>query len=269
MKRMFGGIPLCGWAVVITALLLTAPLAAQTGLGTVKGTVLDATGAAIPGAKVTLTNEQTNISRESETSSVGTYEFPAVPIGSYKLTVQAQGFKRYEGTFNVQAGQTIAIDPALEVGTVDTVIEVTGVAPTITTTGMEVSDVKDALRIRQLPLNGRAISNLFDLTPGVEGGGNPRVNGMKVGSTEMTLDGISLVDRFGGGIARVQPGLDTVEEFRIETVGSNARNSRPATVTLVTKSGTNEFHGTAFATHPTTLLGCAPASARTATPPPS
>lgn len=255
MKRIFGGIPFFGLAVVMMAVLWTTPVFAQTGLGTVKGTVLDATGAAIPAAQVTLTNEQTNAARESQTTSVGVYEFPAVPIGPYKLTVQAQGFKRYEGTFSVQAGQTVAIDPALEVGTVDTVIEVTGVAPTITTTGMEVSDVKDALRIRQLPLNGRAISNLFDLTPGVEGGGNPRVNGMKVGSTEMTLDGISLVDRFGGGIARVQPGLDTVEEFRIESVGSNARNSRPATITLVTKSGTNEFHGSAFATHRNNAAG--------------
>src|SRR4030095_15037599 len=87
------------------------------------------------------------------------------------------------------------------------------------------------------------------LTPGVEGGGNPRVNGMKVGSVEMLIDGISLVDRFGGGIARVQPGLDTVQEFRVETVGSDARYSRPATVILATRSGTNEFHGSAFETH--------------------
>jgi hypothetical protein len=254
MKRNFGGIPFIGLAVLLTA-LLAMPALAQTGLGTVKGTVLDATGAAIPAAAVSLTNQETNVTRESQTTDVGVYEFPGVRLGPYKLTVQAEGFKRYEGTFIVQAGQTVAIDPALEVGAVDTVIEVTGAAPVITTTGMEVSDVKDALRIRQLPLNGRAITNLFDLTPGVEGGANPRVNGMKVGSTEMTLDGISLVDRFGGGIARVQPGLDTVEEFRIETAGSNARNSRPATVTLVTKSGTNEFHGSAFATHRNNAAG--------------
>src|SRR5207249_4445231 len=112
----------------------------------------------------------------------------------------------------------------------------------------EISDVKDALRIRQLPLNGRSISNLFDLTPGVEGGGNARVNGLKVGSLEMLVDGVSIVDRFGGGIARVQPGLDTIQEFRIETSGSSARYSRPATITLVTKSGTNQIHGSVFET---------------------
>src|SRR5206468_4083279 len=113
----------------------------------------------------------------------------------------------------------------------------------------EISDVKDALRIRQLPLNGRTISNLYDLTPGVEGGGNARVNGLKVGSLEMLVDGLSIVDRFGGGIARVQPGLDTVEEFRIETVGSDASYSRPANVTISTRSGTNAFHGSLFETH--------------------
>ena len=89
------------------------------------------------------------------------------------------------------------------------------------------------------PSTGASISTLFDLTPGVVGGGNPRTNGMKVGSTEMVLDGMSYVDRFGGGISRVQPGLDTVQEFRVETAGSGAQFSRPATIELVTRSGTN------------------------------
>src|SRR4029453_8633668 len=72
---------------------------------------------------------------------------------------------------------------------------------------------------------------------------------MKVGSVEISLDGISVVDRFGGGLRPAQPGLDTVQEFRIETVGSDARYSRPATVTLATRSGTNEIHGSVFETH--------------------
>ncbi len=239
------------WAIgaLVAAALVGGPAFSQTGLGTVKGTVLDATGAAVPGAKITLTHRDTGVVRQSESSGVGIYEIGALPIGEYTMTVEAPGFQKWETTFSLQAGQTLSIEPRLQVGTVDTVVEVTGAAPVITTVGMEVSDVKDALRIRQLPLNGRYITNLFVLTPGVEGGGNPRVHGMKVGSAEMTLDGISLVDRFGGGMARVQPGLDTIQEFRIETVGSNARNSRPATITLVTKSGTNELHGAVFWTH--------------------
>jgi len=250
-----GGIgrPLRGGLAFLFVLFLVAffvPAAlGQTGLGVVKGTVQDATGAVIPGAQITLTNLKTGAIRRSETSELGMFEIGAVPIGEYLLTVEAPGFSKYEGTFTLEAGATVVIDPRLQVGAVDTVVEVTDVAPIISTVGMEVSDVKDALRIQQLPLNGRYITNLFALTPGVEGGGSPRIHGMKVGSAEMTLDGISLVDRFGGGMARVQPGLDTVQEFRIETAGSSAKYSRPATVALVTKSGTNELHGDVFWTH--------------------
>lgn len=221
----------------------------QTGLGTVKGTVLDASGAAIPGAALTLTNQATGIERRSESTGVGTYEIPAVPIGRYTLAVEAAGFKKYSGNFLLQAGQTLVIDPRMEVGTVDTIVEVSDAAPVISTVGMEIGDIKDAQRIQQLPLNGRLISNLFDLTPGVEGGGTPRINGMKVGSADALLDGIALTDRFGGGLRPVQPGLDIVQEFRIETTGSSAQYARPANITLVTKSGTNEIHGTAFWTH--------------------
>jgi hypothetical protein len=223
---------------------------AQTGLGTVKGTILDSTGAVVPGSQITLTNDATGVERRSQSSEVGVYEFPAVPIGNYTLTVEATGFKKFSGTFVLQAGQTVVIDSRMEVGAVDTLVEVTGVAPILTTVGTDVSDVKDAMRIQQLPLNGRDVRNLFNLTPGVEGGGVPRVNGLKVGSADMLLDGISLVDRFGGGLrAGVSPGLDTVQEYRIETTGSGAQYSRPATISLVTKSGTNEIHGGVFWTH--------------------
>src|SRR5436309_5514181 len=142
-----------------------------------------------------------------------------------------------------------------EVGSLTSTVEVTAVSPVITLEGMQIADVKDELRIHQLPLNGRSVSNLFNLTPGVEGGGAPRTNGMKVGSTEMLLDGLSIVDRFSGGVERVQPGLDTVQEFRIETNGSSARYARPATVMLATKSGTNQFHGGAFETFRTNAAG--------------
>ncbi len=235
--------------LLVGLLLPVPPALPQSGLGTVRGTVLDASGAAIAGATLVLTHQATGVERRSASTAVGLYVFTSVPIGPYTLTVEAPGFKKFSGTFTLQAGQTVVIDPRLEVGTVETIIEVTGAAPVISTVGMEVGDVKDALRIQQLPLNGRFVANLFDLTPGVEGGGNPRVNGMKVGSADILLDGISFMDRFGGGLRPVQPGLDTVQEFRIETAGSSAQYSRPATMTLVTKSGTNELHGSLFWTH--------------------
>ncbi|MCX6621681.1 MAG: TonB-dependent receptor, partial [Acidobacteria bacterium] len=228
--------------------LASLPLAAQTGLGVVRGTVQDATKAVMPKAKVDLSNTQTGVLRSSETNEAGLYYFSGVPVGTYKLSATSAGFKRWEGELILTAGQTLSIDPILEVGTIENTVEVTGAAPVIATEGAQVSDTKDALRIHNLPLNGRSITGLFDLSPGVVGGGSPRVNGMKVGATEMLLDGVSLVDRFGGGMSRVQPGLDTVQEFRVETAGSNAVYARPATVSMVTRSGTNAFHGAAFET---------------------
>ena len=222
----------------------------QTGAGTVTGTVRDAEQKVVPAAAVTVTNSETNISHKAQTSEVGTYYFGALPRGPYTLAVEKEGFKKWQAKFVLRVGQDAVVDPTLEVGAIRTVIEVTGAAPTITTGSTEVSSVKDFARIRQLPLNGRSIGNLFPLTPGVEGGaGGARVNGLKVGSLEITLDGLSIVDRFGGGISRVSPGLDTVEEFRIETVGSDARFSRPSNVTIATRGGTNAFHGSVFETH--------------------
>ncbi|MGH9850523.1 MAG: carboxypeptidase regulatory-like domain-containing protein, partial [Blastocatellia bacterium] len=230
-------------------MLLSVSAIAQTGLGTVTGTAHDSQKAVVRNANVTLTNTATNITRKAITNEEGVYYFGSVPIGSYTLVIEATGFKKWESKVEVQVGQHAALEAELSVGSQQETVTVTDAASLVQTESAEVSDIKDYQRIRQLPLNGRNISALFDLTPGIEGGGNARVNGLKVGSLEITLDGVSLVDRFGGGISRVQPGLDTVQEFRVETVGSDARYSRPATVILATRSGTNEFHGTAFETH--------------------
>ncbi len=244
----------------VAGLLLAISLCAssalgQTGLGTVTGSVRDANNAVVRNVNVTLTNPATNITRKAATNEEGVYYFGSVPIGAYTLVIEAAGFKKWESKFTVEVGRQLALDVELVVGSPQETVTVTDAAPLVQTESAEVSDIKDYQRIRQLPLNGRNISTLFDLTPGIEGGGNARVNGLKVGSLEITLDGVSLVDRFGGGIARVQPGLDTVQEFRVETVGSDARYSRPATVTLATRSGTNDFHGTAFETHRNNAAG--------------
>ncbi|MFB3922031.1 MAG: TonB-dependent receptor [Terriglobia bacterium] len=223
---------------------------AQTGTGTITGTVRDPNQSVVPAAEITVTNTQTNVVTKAKTNEAGVYYLGALQIGPYRMTVEVQGFKTWEGTLQLPTGQTVVVDPTLQVGDVRTVVEVKGAAPVITTQSVEVSNVKDFERIRQLPLNGRSIGNLFTLTPGVEGpAGGARVNGMKVGSLEITYDGLSIVDRFGGGISRVQPPLDTVQEFRIETVGSDARYSRPSNVTIATRSGTNTFHGSLFETH--------------------
>ena len=203
---------------------------------------------------MTLTETAKGITRDNATNSSGIYYFGSVPVGAYLVSVEASGFRKWQGNFQVQAGQTVSVEPTVEVGDLQAIVNVKAAAAPITTEGAQISDVKDAMRIHDLPLNGRQVSNLFALTPGVEAGqdsmngANPRTNGMMVGSTEMLLDGISYVDRFGGGITSTQPGLDTIQEYKIETAGSNAQYDRPATIELVTRSGTNQFHGALYET---------------------
>lgn len=240
------------FCATLLALLATASFA-QTGSAVVKGTVVDASHSIIPSAKVALTNLDTNIVRNAETSSVGAYYFPSNQPGRYSLTVEQTGFKKWTGSLILEVGQTAVVDVPMQVGATGTTIEVSAAVPLITTEGSAVADVKDDLRIHQIPLNGRTLQTLFDLAPGVEQAGTDgtgaRVNGLKVGSVDMTVDGVSIQDRYSGNVVQIQPGLDTVQEFRTETTGSSARYARPATVTVVTKSGTNQLHGSLFETH--------------------
>jgi len=233
--------------LLVLSVLSPSPLAAlaQTGTGAVIGTVRDRGQEVLANAIITISNSDTNFSRKDTSSEEGVYYFGALPPGPYRVEVELSGYRNESRSFVLQVGQILDVDLTLLVGGPGLSVTVTAAADT----SVAVADVKDYLRIRQLPLNGRAISSLFDLTRGVEGGANARVNGLKVGSLEVTIDGASLVDRFGGGTSRVEPGLDTVQEFRIDTAGADARFSRPATVTLVTRSGTNQFHGSVFETH--------------------
>ena len=234
--------------------VLSLPLSAQTGLGIVTGTVHDSSNAIVPRAEVILTETATGTVRNATSNDAGLYYFGSLRVGPYSVLVQAAGFEKWETHFRLDAGQTLTVDATLAVGNVQSTVEVSSAASEITTEGAQLSDLKTAKTIHDLPLNGRQISNLFTLTPGVEGGQNtegaasPRTNGMMVGSTDILLDGMSYVDRFGGGISRVQPGLDTVQEYRVETAGSGAAFDRPATIELVTRSGTNQFHGGAYET---------------------
>ena len=211
------------FSLLAGSLLFSSLLQGQTGTGTVTGTVTDPSAAVLPQTKITLTNENTGVTLSSVSNAAGIYYFASVQAGPYRLTAEAAGFRRWTGTLTLQVGQTATIDPKMAVGAVETAVEVTDAAPVITVEGMNISDVKDALRIRQLPLNGRAISNLFALTPGVESGSAPRVNGLKVGSVELLLDGVSLNDRFGGGFpfgghgqGRVSPLSPTAWLLRIK-----------------------------------------------------
>ena len=241
--------------------VLALQVLAQTGQASLTGTVRDAGGAVVSAAAVTVTNSETGVATKAETNAEGIYYLGALPRGPYTLVIEKEGFKKYSGTLELYVGQKAVANASLNVGSTQETVSVTDAAPVITTQSSEISNIKDYERIRQLPLNGREVTLLLNLTPGVEGEGSCndraaagtcssfRVNGGKVGSLDITVDGISAIDRFGGGAARVGPGLDTVQEFRVETAGSDASYSRPSTVTVSTRSGTNAFHGSLFETH--------------------
>lgn len=240
--------------LLLAVAVLSVHAFAQSGLGITTGTIRDASGAVVPDAKVSLTNSATGDERAATSNSAGLYYFGSLKPSQYHLQVSLAGFSSWETNFTMLAGQTVTVDPNLQIGDVQSKVEVNSAALQIATEGAQLSDERTAKEIHDLPLNGRQISNLFSLTPGIEGGQNtqgaaaPRTNGMPVGSTEILLDGMSYVDRFGGGISRVQPGLDTIQEYRVETAGSGAAFDRPSTIELVTRSGTNAFHGGLFET---------------------
>jgi hypothetical protein len=189
----------------------------------------------------------TGVARRTQTSTVGIYFFGAVPIGNYKIEVEKTGFQTREGTFTLDVTQNAVVNAALKVGTTTTVVEVNGAAAPIETQSGTVATVMESNQIRDLPLNGRQVGGLFDIVPDVESGaGGTRVNGMKVGALDIDFDGASRLDRFGGGMANVQPGIETVQEFNIQTVGSDASFDQPSTVVLASRSGTNTLHGAAY-----------------------
>jgi hypothetical protein len=222
----------------------------QAGLATLSGTVMDQSSSVIPGVNVTATNTSTGITSSSQSNTSGAYHIGALPPGPYKITAQKTGFKQWTRTVQLEVSQNANIDFQMEVGSTTTVVEVTGAPPILNTTGTQVGDVKDYQRINQLPLNGRSIGNLFQLSPGVEGGaGGARVNGMKVGSLGIQEDGITEVDRFGGGMVRIQPDIQDVQEFSVDTSGSDAKYATPSTVIMKSRSGTNQLHGEVFETH--------------------
>jgi hypothetical protein len=231
--------------------LFAALAAAQTGAGEVQGTVTDPTGAVIPGATVTLTNVLTDNRYESTTSQVGFYVFPSLVPGEYKLVVTATGMQRWEGRAVLSAGQRAVIEVKLEIGRATEQVTVAGdVTPLLSISSPTVATVVERARIEQLPLNGRSIQTLLSIAvPGMEGSSSqPKVYGLRDSAMDLTQDGVNLQDRNTGAIQSRPPGMDTIEEFRVETAVSSAKLTRPASTVLITKSGTNEVHGSMFLT---------------------
>lgn len=230
---------------------LIAGLHAQTGNGSIQGTVRDFSGAVIPEARVNL--EQTATARKYEVpaNETGFFLFPSLPPGDYEISINSTGMQPWKGKLLLQTGQSAVVDAVLQItGTATEVTVSADVTPLLTTTQPTLANIVERQRIDQLPLNGRFFQALVQLTtPGVEGdANNARVYGLRTGSMEFVQDGATLNQRNLGQLAARPPGIDTINEFRVETSVSSARFNRPASTILSTKSGSNQVHGAAFHT---------------------
>jgi hypothetical protein len=239
-------------------LVVAAGSWAQTGTGGIQGTVKDASGAMVPGAKVAITHTPTTRQYNTITTEVGFYLFPSVQMGPYQITVEAPGMEPWKGELVLQVGQIAEVNPQLKIASTTTEVTVAGnVTPLITTTSPTLANIVERARIEQLPVNGRLIQNLIYMTtPGFESSGVPRVFGLRF-AVEILQDSAILMNRQWQTIPARPPGLDTIEEFRAETSNSSAKMNRPGTVILTTKAGTNQVHGSIFETARNSGIGVA------------
>jgi hypothetical protein len=242
--------------------LLGAPALAQQFTATIRGTVTDSTQAAIGGAKVTVKGEDTGLTRSTTTNSSGIYAFPDLPVGTYQVAVEFAGFKSAVRTKIVlNVADVRAVDVQLETGVVSEQVSVEADALAVKTIGGEVSGLITGQQVRELPLNGRNFTQLALLMPGVSApenfdtknkglmtGSDLSISGGGVTSNLWTIDGANNNDVGSNRTILVYPSIDAIEEFKIQrnNYGAEFGQSGGAQINLVTRGGTNEFHGSGY-----------------------
>jgi hypothetical protein len=248
----------------IVAWGVVQPAYAQVTTGTIVGTVKDSAGAVVPGATVTITETGKQTSSAYTTDSTGSYAAPFLIPGTYELEVSMQGFRKYVRRGVVlQVNQRARVDLTLELGTFAETTEVTALAPLTRSDSAEMGEVIEERAVRELPLNGRNFATLVYLAPGVTAGQinenlsgastfNPRgasnfnALGSQANANAWLIDGIDN-NEYTFNTVIVSPSVESVREFKVLTGTFSAEFGRGAGVVSVsTKSGSNEFHGTAF-----------------------
>lgn len=237
--------------------LMTGVALAQTGTSRITGTVTDVSGALVPGATVTARSEATGVTYTQTTTEAGLYGFPSLPVGSYTVSVALQGFKTTNKTGNIlEINTPLVINLSLEVGGVTETVEVAAVTEVLQTTNAAIGNVVERKAIVDLPLNGRNPLALIALEPGVvqrsagAAGSGIHVNGARDRAVNVTVDGIeaneSSVPNPVSNLYRLNP--DNVQEYKVTTNNATPEEGRNsgASVSVATRSGTNDFHGTAF-----------------------
>lgn len=246
----------------VVSLFAAALLLPQGTTSRVTGTVQDPSGALVAGASVTLTNEGTGVAIETKTAETGTYVFEAVQVGDYTLAVESPGFKKFSAPRNrVSIGSPTTVNVRLEVGQLNEQVTVSAAAELVqTSTSGNIGNVLNEKTVRDMPIvgnRGRSPLQLILLQPGVvtgpSTGAEVHVHGARDRAFNYTLDGLDNNEASAGGgtqdssnPTRTNP--DSIQEFRIIASNPTAENGRNsgAQIQLMTKSGTNEFHGTAF-----------------------
>ncbi len=236
---------------VVLALSAGAAVAQETR-GSILGRVTDTSGAVVPGASVTLTNESTGVAGTSAVTSAGEFTFVNLDPGRYAVAVSATGFKKTTvRNITLYVAQKERVDVLLELGEVATSVEVVASAPVVQSEQASVGSVVDNKQIGSMPLNGRSnLYGLMALAPGfTQASVNPLIaGGTWAGSVNMTVDGASNTDVGGARLLPIGPSLESIAEFSVVSNGTSAEYGRGgAQVIIATRSGTNEVHGSLFA----------------------
>ncbi len=243
--------------VTIVALGVNLGFAQATATGTIVGSASDKAGAVLVGANVVSTNKGTGATRTTTTNTAGNFRFDQLPAGSYVVKISREGFAAYAQTLELLVGQTATVSASLKPGQANEVIEVTGDIQLIDQAKTSVSQEITPSEVEELPLLGRDVANLAYLAPGVKSADSfdptknrsavLSVNGNVGREVNVTVNGVDNKDSTVGGTVMQLP-LEAVEEFVISTQRFSAANGRSegAAINMITKSGSNNYHGSAF-----------------------
>lgn len=234
-----------------------ASLLAQSISGTIVGTIRDASGAVIAGAKIRATNAGTGATADTVTNPDGDFVIPNLPPANYRLRVEMNGFRSVDvKSVTLLTNQTLRNDVRLELGELQQTVEVEGVAPVVASESSSLANNVDTHSVVTLPLNGRTLDRLILITPGntSDSPSNPKLGGsLHWGGNHFSIDGVAFNDLGNGGAAysfqtalSTTPSVDTIQEFKIETNNAKAESEGSAAISIISKSGTNDFRFTLF-----------------------
>src|SRR5260370_916070 len=252
---------IAGFAIRLSTL---ATQAAAQGRADIVGRVVDSGGGVLPGAAVTARDLATNIVRTTATSGTGDYTFTALPVGQYEVKTEITGFRTESQRITLATGDRARVDAKLEVGAVNESVQVTGDAQRLQTDESHIASQLNRAVVENVPIIGRNIISICQLTRGApEGaatatisGNRPddrrqtsavAVNGMPENENRQMVDGVDNEERVMGGMG-IKPSLEAIQEVNVKTNSYSADNGRTlsAVINIVTKSGTNDFHGSAY-----------------------